>query len=560
MASKEVVGAMDALERSGSDHDAAHHAGSGRGVLYSGWVYHLGVNSIGYEYCHLRFLFLRGNFVAMYKRDPHDHPGINPIRKGVISHNLMVEELGRRKVNDGDVYVLRLYNRLDETKKGEIACATAGEARKWMEAFDQAKQQAEWDLLRGSNKHRLNTETELNLEGHRPRVRRYAHGFRKLIRIGKGPEMLLRQSSELGRNVQTNMNYEGDVGDAIGAHEWRCVRTLHGNRVFEDVVNSKVGKDILLKTVGVIDANVDTVFEVILSLDKKMRYEWDTLTGDLEVVDSVDGHYDIVYGTFDLKYHLRWHSKKDFVFSRQWFRGQDGAYTILQFPAVHKKQPPRSGYQRIKINPSIWEIRRLNSSQSPIERCLVTQFLEIHYSRWDKWRRRYTSDCEKPIPYALLCQVAGLREFFRANPSLTFDSPSIVVSPNSSDGSNAHAEFEDSEAQEEFYDAIANGDLLEDEDSDDDNDDDNDVKPPKGGKVKLKNVSWALASLALKRRPVSAENELDANTPPISINLSQFHSSLCLGKGETDSNCWSSPSGQGFMIRGKSYLKDSSKV
>lgn len=51
--------------------------GSGRSAAeYSGWVYHLGVNSIGHEYCHLRFLVIRGKSVAMYKRDPHDHPGL----------------------------------------------------------------------------------------------------------------------------------------------------------------------------------------------------------------------------------------------------------------------------------------------------------------------------------------------------------------------------------------------------------------------------------------------------------------------------------------------------
>jgi hypothetical protein len=51
--------------------------GSGRSAAeYSGWVYHLGVNSIGHEYCHLRFLVIRGRTVAMYKRDPHDHPGL----------------------------------------------------------------------------------------------------------------------------------------------------------------------------------------------------------------------------------------------------------------------------------------------------------------------------------------------------------------------------------------------------------------------------------------------------------------------------------------------------
>ncbi|PWZ57504.1 hypothetical protein Zm00014a_039465 [Zea mays] len=146
----------------GSRSSGSGSGGSGRSTAeYSGWVYHLGVNSIGHEYCHLRFLVIRAKFVAMYKRDPHDNPGL-------------------------DVYVLRLYNRLNQTKKGEIACATPGEARKWIEAFEQAKQQADYDLMRGVNWNRLQNENEINLDGHRPRVRRYAQGLGKFVRIGKG--------------------------------------------------------------------------------------------------------------------------------------------------------------------------------------------------------------------------------------------------------------------------------------------------------------------------------------------------------------------------------------
>lgn len=48
-----------------------------RGIFeYFGWVYHLGANSIGHEYCHLRFLFIRGKYVTMYQRDPHQNPAI----------------------------------------------------------------------------------------------------------------------------------------------------------------------------------------------------------------------------------------------------------------------------------------------------------------------------------------------------------------------------------------------------------------------------------------------------------------------------------------------------
>jgi len=44
-----------------------------------------------------------------------------------------------------------------------------------------------------------------------------------------GPESLLRQSSTLVNDVRGDGFYEGgDNGDAIEAHEWKCVRTING--------------------------------------------------------------------------------------------------------------------------------------------------------------------------------------------------------------------------------------------------------------------------------------------------------------------------------------------
>lgn len=57
-----------------------------------------------------------------------------------------------------------------------------------------------------------------------------------------------------------------------------------------------------------------------------------------------------------------------------------------------------------------------------------------------------------------------------------------------------------------------------------------------------------------------ANKELNPTVTPIIINPLQFQSSLHRGKDDTDANCWTSPSGMGFMIRGKTYLKDNSKV
>ncbi|KAK7354404.1 hypothetical protein VNO80_19865 [Phaseolus coccineus] len=528
--------------------------GEEKGIFqYFGWVYHIGVNSVGREYCHLRFLLVRGKCVAMYKRDPHQNPGIKPIRQGVIGATLMVEELGCRKFNNGDLYVIRFYSRQEEGRKGEIACATAEESQRWMEAFLHAKQQAEHELLTESNaRDKLMLDMEIDLQGNRHKMKRYASGFKKLKKIGQGPETLLRLSSKFFGNSE---GFEGDTGDVFDEHQWKCVRTMSGIRIFEDVSDHRTGKGVLVKSVGVIDATADSVFEVFLNIERQKRYEWDMLMGDLELVETYDSNYDVVYGTYDPKYLTRWHSKRDFIFSRQWFRAQDGTYTILQFPSIHKKKPPRSGYRRTKINPSTWEIRNLNTPMGADRpRCLVSHTLEINSASWYRWKNsQQCTKFEKSVPYALLCQVAGLKEYIGANPALLQQYSTTAVRSHVSNPSMTGSDF--AELQDEFYDAIAAESSSSDDESDDDKGSDEEHK------VKLKNVSWAISNVALKRPAAQdVRKELDPNASSITIDVSDMHGSLRRGEDDKDTDCWTSPSGEGFMIRGKNYLKDNSKV
>lgn len=64
---------------SGSGGDSGpeeKNVGSSRSKFeHSGWVYHLGTNSIKRESCNRRFLHIKGKYVMMYKRDPHEHSG-----------------------------------------------------------------------------------------------------------------------------------------------------------------------------------------------------------------------------------------------------------------------------------------------------------------------------------------------------------------------------------------------------------------------------------------------------------------------------------------------------
>lgn len=522
---------------------------------YGGWVFHLGVNTIGRQFCHLRYLLIKGKYVEMYKRDPTEHRDQRPIRRGVASQFMKLEDMGIRKIDGGDLYILRIYSRVNDAKTGEIACRTAGEVKKWMEAFEHAIQEAEYDFKSHSSRRIMNNEDEFELNGHRPRVRRYAHGLRKRVTvIGKGPEMLLRKTSNLRKDSDLSTSFEDTQGDVMEQHKWKCIHTVNGVRILEDVANHKGDKVLLMKSVGIVDASPDAVFEMVFSLEKSQRYEWDILTSDLELIERLDGHKDIVYGAYDPKYLTRWHSKRDFLLTRHWQCAQDGTYTILQYPTMLKPWPVKSGCQHIKLNPTVWEIRKASPGKPQgTQSSFVTQTMEIHSSGWGRWKKRYFAKFEKTVPYILLCQIAGLREYFGANPSLSPEPSMGTVNKKNQNISDVSGESEEFETNEHFYDAIAAESSIEEEDSDEDEN-----SPTKDVGLKFKNVSWAL----MRMRPPGREanTELMLNIPAIDIDTNQFKGSLHLGKSKTDSDCWADPGGTGFMVRSKTYLKDYSKV
>lgn len=548
---QEVFVNMHGIE--GSDKESSEFkSGELVGPHYGGWVFHLGVNKLGHQFCHLRYLHITGKYVKMYKRDPAEQPDQRPIRRGVASQFMKLEDMGIRKVDDGDLYVLRIYSRVNDAKTGEIACRTAGEVKKWMEAFEHAIQEAAYGFGTHSSQRIMNNEDEFGL-GHRPRVRRYAHGLRKRITIGKGPEMLLRKTSNVRKDSDLS-SFDNTEGDVMERHEWKCIHTVNGIRILEDVANHKGDQVLLMKSVGIVDASPDAVFEMVFSIDKSKRYEWDILTSDLKRIEQLDGHRDIVYGAYDPKYLTRWHSKRDFLLTRHWQRAQDGTYTILQYPTMVKPWPVKSGYRHTKLNPTVWEIRKANPREAKgAQSSFVTQTMEIHSSGWGRWKKRYYAKFEKTVPYVLLCQIAGLREYFGANPSFSPEPSMGIAHKKNQQVSDVSGESEDSETNEDFYDAIAAESPIEDEDSDEDEN-----SPTKDVGLKFKNISWALMRM---RPPGREENaELILNVPAIDIDTNQFKGSLQPGKSKTDSNCWADPGGTGFMVRSKTYLKDYSKV
>lgn len=526
------------------------------GTIYQGPVYHIGVNRVGRHFCHLRFLRISGIYVEMFKKEPQSDT--KPIRRGIAGRFLKVEDLGRRVVEDNDLYVLKLSNSLDNTTQGEIACQTALEVHNWKEAFLHAKDEAD-TLYQKGNRLKLKDQTaKLNLDGHRPRLRRYAKGLTKLTTIGRGSDYLLKKeargSPKDGGQVYANTQ-DNDIFDQ---HDWRCVRTVNGIRILEDASSDVTEKMVILKSVGVIEASPSAVFEMLMNITHPHRREWDLLTGDMKLVEQVNGHSDIVYGTFDPKYLRRWNPKSDFVFSRVWRHDPDDTYSILQSSESHKDCPKKSGFHRITLNPTIWEIKPLQSSMANGSKSLVTQIMEIRSTGWGRWKHKYFAKLDRTVPYVILCQVAGLRDYFAAhtvpdtnvapdwesrNTSL---SASVVETCDSADGRDG-----------EFYDAIA-AEMTEEEETDDESDDEVVSPGRKGASNRFKNTALALMRMTPHAR--AEEQELGSCSDKVDINLTSFKGSLPQSESMKDSSCWTDPGGEDFMVRGKTYPSDCIKV
>ncbi|KAL0322329.1 UNVERIFIED_CONTAM: protein ENHANCED DISEASE RESISTANCE 2 [Sesamum calycinum] len=100
-----------------------------------------------------------------------------------------------------------------------------------------------------------------------------------------------------------------------------------------------------IMAIGVIDGTSEAVFHTLMSLGTS-RTEWDFCFYKGSVVETLDGHTDIIHVQL-YNHWLPWAMKRrDFLLRRYWRREDDGTYVILYHSVVHKKCPPRSGYVR----------------------------------------------------------------------------------------------------------------------------------------------------------------------------------------------------------------------
>ncbi|KAH7280404.1 hypothetical protein KP509_37G065600 [Ceratopteris richardii] len=513
------------------------------GALFEGWLYHVGTTCLGYQVCRSRYLIIRGKYVALYSCDPRTRHQ-KPMQRGILGRSMMVEDLGCQKFRGRALYVLRIYSLLDFSKQGKLACSSAAEAQKCFSAFQYAKREALSEnvrchaIMEAQEEFRFNTGSSC--------YRRYS--FFKLLpyglakNIGKDPELLSLHPSMVAQDPDCMddgvLNGEVCRKDSIEKIKWKCIMIVNGLRIFEELERVKKGRKEYkyMKSVGVVEAAPDQVFELIMSLSRDQRQQWDVFTGDLKLVDNVDGHTDIVQGFYDSKLFERWSCKRDFKILRQWRHDQHGSFCITEQSLNYRNHTGKFPHSQVKLNSTVWEISLLPRKYGSLK-SLVTQMIKIQLPGSKLLQNLLHTKLQKKITFALLCRTAGIKEFFAANPwgaDLESDASADVYKSDGENGLQTIQKTLITENNEQFYDALSLDDL-----SSENNDGEPEVQFMRNGKVDL-----------LVRNSDSTSRVALARKWPL----------LRQGHGKTDFNCWTDPGCQDFMVRGKTYMQDGLKV
>nr|GFA97529.1 hypothetical protein [Tanacetum cinerariifolium] len=122
------------------------------------------------------------------------------------------------------------------------------------------------------------------------------------------------------------------------------LRLFKEKRNHEDQKKHKNGQP-AIAAMSVIDGAPEVVFQILMSLGSS-RSEWDFCLEKGSVIESIDGHTDIIHKILNNDW-LPWGMKRrDLLLQRYWNREDDGTYIILYHSVHHKNCPPRKSYIR----------------------------------------------------------------------------------------------------------------------------------------------------------------------------------------------------------------------
>ncbi|KAH7297228.1 hypothetical protein KP509_26G060300 [Ceratopteris richardii] len=346
-----------------------------------------------------------------------------------------------------------------------------------------------------------------------------------------------------------DMNNESDsqvfdptlVDIANDVKHWRLVRCQNGLRIFEEITEDFVGSIRAMKAVGVVDAQCEDIFSLVMGMDE-IRNEWDSTFHSGMMVTEVDGHRAILYHRLQLGWcsWLLW--PRDLCYTRYWRRIENGTYVVVFQSTEHPYCPPQPGCVRAHIESGGFRISPLRPRQG-VPRTRVEHQIQIDW----RWGISFFPYIQYQCLVQMLNSVAGLREWFAQCDNAKLIPHFSRIRTMDTQLTNSNKRGRRKHPVKDIS-AFMQSQELEAQGEDDESDDEDD------GHMGFEES--AVKESPMNSLPTSASEPETAD----SLEWPKFPSTVLQDDNDNARNSYSIPDGNNFRVRSKLFHHDRSKV
>ncbi|GKD20921.1 enhanced disease resistance 2-like protein, partial [Tanacetum coccineum] len=326
-----------------------------------GWLYQIRSTKFGFQYSRKRYYVLGNNQLKSWSYIPHSLQK-DPVRSAaVVNSCICVTNNGRKSIRGKVFYIFTLCGISSNGRCVKLGARNPEEAARWVEAFQKLSlkmNQCPEDILDSAT-----------YDQHHSR------------------------SNNFGRVHDTNA-VSNHFSLAPIAHNktadvspyWTIFGCHNGLRLFKEKRNHEYQKkhkngQPAIAAMSVIDGAPEVVFQILMSLGSS-RSEWDFCFEKGSVIESIDGHTDIIHKILNNDW-LPWGMKRrDLLLQRYWNREDDGTYC--------------GGYVISPVDQS--------------KHSVVRHMLDVD---WKLWRSYLQKNSDQSLSIHMIGRLAALREFFK---------------------------------------------------------------------------------------------------------------------------------------------------
>ncbi|KAI3696951.1 hypothetical protein L6452_29606 [Arctium lappa] len=354
--------------------------------IMEGWLYLIRSNKFGFQYSRKRYYVLQNRHLKSFSSVSHSlHK--DPARSAVVNSCISVMDNGRKNIR-GKVFSIFTISGISSTSGCvKLGARNPEEAAKWVEAFQKL-----------SRKMNQNPEDMLDCANYEQQHSRSNNSGR------------VHDTNSVDNHLSLASITDPITADLMSSY-WTIFGCHNGLRLFKEARNQENRKKRngypAIAAMSVIDGSPEAVFQILMSFGSS-RSEWDFCFQKGSVIESIDGHTDIVHKLLNDDWLPRGMKRRDLLLQRCWRREDNGTYTIRYHSVLNKKCPPQKSYIRACLKSGGYVISPADQRKQSV----VRHMLDIDWKLWNSYLQKSSAHS---LSVHMLGRLAALREFFKTN-------------------------------------------------------------------------------------------------------------------------------------------------